>query len=140
MGERMFTVKKTVPEVIGDYKVIDVIAYGGFTEIYLGHHKDVSPSWESLVTIKKAKKNHRDEMREHFRNEVKILALLDGVYAPKYIEWDQDNEEYIVMEYLIGKSLDRMGRLNRAEMVDLTLELLYAIDYIHSRRIVPQRL
>ena len=100
--------KTTVPEMIGDYRIIDVLAYGGFTEIYLGHHKDDSPSWESLVTIKKSKKQYRDEMREHLRNEVKILALLDGVYAPKFVEWDQDNEEYIVMEYLIGKSLDRM--------------------------------
>ena len=132
----MLTVKTTVPEMIGNYRIIDVIAYGGFTEIYLGHHKDVSPSWKNLVTIKKSKKHHRDEVREHFRNEVKILALLDGVYAPKFVEWDQDNEEYIVMEYLIGKSLDRMGRLNRAEILDLTLELLDAIDYIHSHRIV----
>lgn len=75
-------------------------------------------------------------MREYIRNEAEILAKLNCVYSPKLIEWDEDNEEYLIFQYLTGKSLDTVVKLNRAEWIDLTLELVDAIDSIHNQGIV----
>ncbi len=122
--------------MIGDYKILKFFASGGHTDIFLGYHKDYSPNWENLVTIKKSKENYKEAMREQIRNEAMILSNLHCVYAPKFIEWDQDNEEYIIMEYLIGKSLDNIKKIRRMDMIDLTLELLDAIECLHSHNIV----
>lgn len=132
----MSNVKLSTQETIGNYRIIRFLASGGHTDIFLGHHKDSSPSWETLVTIKKSKENYKEEMREQIRNEAAILSSLNCVYSPKFVEWDQDNEEYIVMEYLIGRSLDKMRGISRTRMIDLTLELVDAIECIHSHKIV----
>lgn len=128
--------KTITQDVIGDYKILKFFASGGHTDIFLGHHKDCSPNWENLVTIKKSKENYKEAMREQIRNEAMTLSNLHCVYAPKFIEWDQENEEYIIMEYLIGRSLDNMNKIRRTEMIDLTLELLDAIECLHSHKIV----
>jgi len=128
--------KTAVQDLIGDYKILKFLASGGHTDIFLGHHKDCAPNWENLVTIKKAKEKYKEAMREQIRNEAMILSNLHCVYAPKFIEWDQDNEEYIIMEYLIGKSLDNIKKIRRIETIDLSLELLDAIECIHSHNIV----
>lgn len=122
-----------IPEIIGDYRVINLIADPGFTQLYLGHHKDASPNWENLVTIKRSKEKCREDLKEYIRNEAKILSKLNSVYTPRMIEWDEENEEYLVFQYLTGKSLDRISKLNRVNMIDLSLELADAIDYIHSQ-------
>ena len=128
--------KTIIQDMIGDYKILKFFASGGHTDIFLGYHKDCSPNWENLVTIKKAKENYKDAMREQIRNEAVILSNLHCVYAPKFIEWDQDNEEYIIMEYLIGRSLDNIKKVGRMDTIDLTLELLDAIECLHSHNIV----
>ncbi len=128
--------KTITQDMIGEYKILKFIAAGGHTDIFLGHHKDCSPNWENLVTIKKSKEKYKEAMREQIRNEAMTLSNLHCVYAPRFIEWDQDNEEYIIMEYLIGKSLDKMGKIRRREIIDLTLELLDMIECLHSHKIV----
>ena len=128
--------KTITQEMMGDYKILKFFASGGHTDIFLGHHKDCSPNWENFVTIKKSKENYKEAMREQIRNEAMTLSNLHCVYAPKFIEWDQDDEEYIIMEYLIGSSLDKMKGISRTNMVDITLELLDAIECLHSHRIV----
>jgi serine/threonine protein kinase len=130
-----FYLKTITQDIIGDYKIIKFLTPGGHTDIFLGHHKNCSPNWENLVTIKKSKENVREAMREQIRNEAMTLSNLHCVYAPRFIEWDQDNEEYIIMEYLIGKSLDKMSKIRRTEMIDLTLELLDALECLHAHKI-----
>jgi serine/threonine protein kinase len=135
-GEININLKKYIPDSIGDYQIINLIANPGFTELYLGHHRDVPSSWENLVTIKRSKKEYRRDMREYIRNEAEILSKLKCIYSPRLIEWDKDNEEYLIFQYLTGKSLDNVVKINRAEWVDLTLELVDAIDSIHTQGIV----
>jgi serine/threonine protein kinase len=129
-----------IPEIIGDYRIINLIADPGFTQLYLGHHKDASPNWENIVTIKRSKEEYREDLKEYIRNEAEILSKLNSVYTPRMIEWDEENEEYLIFQYLTGKSLDRIGKLNRVTMIDLSLEIADAIDYIHSQGIIHRDL
>ncbi len=129
-----------IPEIIGDYRIINLIADPGFTQLYLGHQKDVSPNWENLVTVKRSKEKYREDLKEYIRNEAKILSKFNSVYTPRMIEWDDENEEYLIFQYLTGKSLDRISKLNRVNMIDLSLELVDAIDYIHSQVVVHRDL
>jgi len=126
----------SIPDTIGDYRIINLIADPGFTELYLGYHRDLPLSWENLVTIKRSKKKYGGDMKEYIRNEAEILTKLNCVYSPKLIEWDKENEEYLIFQYLTGKSLDNVIKLNRTEWIDLTLELVDAIDSLHTQGIV----
>jgi len=88
----------SIPDTIGDYRIINLIADPGFTELYLGHHRNLPLSWENLVTIKRSKEKYRRDMKEYIRNETEILSKLNCVYSPKLIEWDKENEEFLIFQ------------------------------------------
>lgn len=129
-----------IPKTIGDYRIVNLIAEPGLSEIYLGHHKNVDPDWENFVTVKRSKSEYREEMREYIRNEVKVLSRLSSVYTPKIVDWDEEKEEYLVLEYSIGNSLDKITRMKHSELIDLSLELAEAINYLHSQGVVHRDL
>lgn len=129
-----------IPKTIGDYRIVNLIAEPGLSEIYLGYHKDVDPSWENFVTVKRTKSEYREEMKKYIRNEAKILSQLNSVYTAKMIEWDQDKEEYLVLQYSTGKSIETIVKMSLPDLIDLTLELTDAIEAIHSQGIVHRDL
>lgn len=128
--------------VAEQYEVLGVIAHGGMGWIYLAEDRNVS---ERLVVLKgmQAEKEAHDagaaEAEREFLADithpgiVKIFNFIDDPRVPG---------GFIVMEYVGGPSLrDRMrsypsGRLPIDVAIAYILEILPALEYLHSRGVV----
>jgi serine/threonine-protein kinase len=78
---------------------------------------------------------------ERFRREAKAAAGLNQQNLVAIYDWGElDGTYYIVMEYVEGETLKdlirRRGRLSGNESVNVTLQLLAAVDFAHRSGIV----
>ncbi|WP_445227909.1 tetratricopeptide repeat protein [Corynebacterium sp. H130] len=128
--------------VAGQYEVLGVIAHGGMGWIYLANDRNVSGRWVVLKGMI-AGKNERDHGTAEAEREfladithpeiVKIYNFIDDPRVPG---------GFIVMEYVGGPSLLDRRRNQPGDVlpVDIAiayiLEILPALEYLHSRGVV----
>ncbi len=77
------------------------------------------------------------EGKEMFRREAEILAALSNIHVVQvYDYFDENNLCYLVEEYVRGQSLQAKiagrGRLGVDEITGLALQVLDALEYLHS--------
>ncbi len=97
-----------LPERIGAYRVVELIARGGMGSVYLAQRAD--GQFEQRVALKLVRSDLDDpHLRDRFLDERRILAriehpniarLLDGGFA-------ETGQPYFVMEYVEGEPIDR---------------------------------
>lgn len=130
--------------VAGQYEIVGPIAHGGLGWIYLAIDHNVSDRWVVLKGMMAAK-NERDyavvQAEREFLAEithpgiVKIINFIDDTASEKAID-------FIVMEYVGGPSLRKQrrtfpdGTMPCDLAIGYILELLPALDYLHSRGVV----
>lgn len=120
---------------IGDYKILKQIGAGGMARVYLGVHKDVP----NLKVVLKVLSDPRQA--ERFKQEADKLALLDRhphICKIKHF-FNHGEELVIVMEYIEGKSLkqilDKKGRLPITEALNITCDIISALEPAHQQGI-----
>ena len=120
---------------IGDYKILKQIGAGGMARVYLGVHKDVP----NLKVVLKVLSDPRQA--ERFKQEADKLALLDRhphICKIKHF-FNHGEELVIVMEYIEGKSLkqilDEKGRLPITEAINITCDIISALEPAHQQGI-----
>lgn len=125
----------------GKYRILRLIGEGGFARVWLAEE----PAAGRQVAIKEIRREElsgaeRHEVEKRFANEIQIGAKLPELEVPNVIRvitaerWDSDT--LLVMEYLSGGSLaDRLktGPLEVSEAVTITLQLLEALDAVHTK-------
>lgn len=125
------------PEMIGKYKIIDLIATGGMGAVYKGVH----PTLDCYVIIKKLTLRGNPDFAERFRREAKILMdFRNDNIVDIYDHFKEGRSHYIVLEYIDGLSLEQLIRRERYLSNDMALyifrEVCKALDYAHKRRVV----
>ncbi|GIW22915.1 MAG: hypothetical protein KatS3mg068_1922 [Candidatus Sericytochromatia bacterium] len=130
---------------IGKYKVIQEIGRGGMGSVYLGIDEVLNRN----VAIKELKtdENKKNDPEAYstlvrrFKREAQILAQLSHkniVAVYDIIEKNQD--QYIIMEYLNGKTLEDILEQEKIIPIDRAIKYIsdvcLALDYIHKRNIV----
>lgn len=126
-----------VPEMIGKYKVISVIAKGGMGMVYKAFH----PSLKREVIIKKLTIRGNPAIRERFKREAQILLDLQNPYIVHMFDYFTEGPyHYIVLELVDGMALDKVLKKqvslpNEIAMLVL-LDACYALSYAHSKGIV----
>jgi len=116
------------------YKSIKIIGKGSFGSVYLG--KNIID--KTNVAIKFESKNQK---REYLENEAYLLYLLKGIGIPKVITFGKNKKYNILIEQLLGKSLNQILFENglKLEMKDccmIGLQLLDRLEFIHSKYII----
>lgn len=130
--------------IIGDYLVIDKIGSGGMGAVYKG----VSRKNRSRVVALKVLNDEysmNEDQRRRFANEGTIIDSLDHPHIVKvYQRANQNNNLYIAMEYLDGRTLrDRLshdGTPDLAEAGAIMGQLVDAIAAIHDKDVIHRDL
>lgn len=122
----------------GRYQVAQVLGCGGMGAVYLAYDQRIQGRQvavkENLDTTPLA--------RSQFDAEVKVMAALRHPNLPGISDHfiGPNGRQYLVMDYIAGETLEdivtRRGPLPEAEVVALTRQLLDALDYLHSNRVV----
>ncbi len=122
------------------YKIIKTIGKGSLSTVYLAQSlKD-----ENLVAVKILNNNlisHRLEDYIRFQNEVKIVSALNHPHIIKILDHGQfNNYNYIVTEYIEGKSLSQLyksnQKLNMNKVINIGIQLCDTLSYLHNENII----
>ncbi|MGV9674816.1 tetratricopeptide repeat protein [Nocardia sp. NPDC003482] len=127
--------------VAGQYEVQGCLAYGGMGWIYLARDRNVSDRWVVLKGLQNPMdfEAHVVALAERqFLSEMTHPGIVKIFNFVKHRTPDGVQAGYIVMEYLSGSSLKTMldrrapERLSVSEAITYVMEVLPALDYLHS--------
>ncbi|MEV0297708.1 tetratricopeptide repeat protein [Nocardia sp. NPDC050710] len=127
--------------VAGQYEVQGCLAHGGLGWIYLAIDRNVSDRWVVLKGLQNPLdfEAHVVALAERqFLSEVAYSGVVKIYNFVKHRSARETPDGYIVMEYVGGRSLKKMldqrapGRMPVAEAIAYMMEVLPALDYLHS--------
>ncbi|MFI5777150.1 tetratricopeptide repeat protein [Nocardia sp. NPDC051570] len=127
--------------VAGQYEVRGCLAYGGMGWIYLARDRNVSDRWVVLKGLQNPMdfEAHIVALAERqFLSEMAHPGIVNIFNFVKHRPADGMRTGYIVMEYVGGRSLKTMldlsapQRLSVSEAITYIMEVLPALDYLHS--------
>jgi len=120
-----------------NYHVLEIIGEGSFGKVYKGRKK-YTGYVVALKFIPKAGKSPKD-----LKNLKKEIEIMSGLKHPNVIEmldsFETDKEVVVVTELAEGELfqiLEDDGKLSESQVNDITCQLLSALFYLHSHRIL----
>ncbi len=126
----------------GQYEVAGCIAHGGYGWIYLARDRNVSNRW---VVLKGTLDSGNEDARAAALAERRFLAAIEHPEIVKIFNFvAHQGAEYIVMEYIGGKSLKNILKERRdlnnglpdplplEQSLAYMIEILPAISYLHE--------
>ena len=136
---------ESAPAVIAArYEVIRSLGRGSFGRTFLARH--VGSGQEVALKLFDLRASADWKAVELFEREAAVLRSLrhqgvPTIYDTFRAEWDGSAAAFLVMEYIAGTSLAQMieakQSLGQAEVLNLFLELLGILDYLHTRTLSP---
>ena len=123
---------------LGKYETVDVIGEGGMSTVYRG--REVLLGREVAIKLLKTPTGADYlDVAARFLNEAKITGLLQHPSIVTLFDFGNtaENQTYIVMEFVVGRSLKRhLGRLT-VEQVGIVLKgVAQGLDYAHSKGVI----
>ncbi|RMG12042.1 MAG: serine/threonine protein kinase, partial [Planctomycetota bacterium] len=132
------TVKVRVGARLGEYTLLGLLGRGAMGEVWLGE----GPEGRVALKLLRETLSEESDAARRFAREIEILASLDHpgiVRARSGLEREGDLH-YYAMELVLGRNLqavlDAAGALRPAHAVDLTCELLDALQAAHDAGVV----
>ena len=123
---------------LGSYVILDALGTGGMGEVYLA--KDTR--LDRTVALKVLSEDiANDERRmQRFRQEAKIVSSLNQPNILTIFEFgDVNGLTFLATEYIDGETLReylRAKKLKIAEILDITIQVLAALDAAHEAHII----
>ncbi|ULQ59532.1 serine/threonine protein kinase [Brucepastera parasyntrophica] len=123
-----------LPEKIGKYKIVSLVAKGGMGAVY----KAIHPELKRYVIIKKLSIRANPAIIERFKREAKIMLDLNNPHIVHFYDYFREGtSHYIVLEFVDGMSLDILlkrkkkfsGEMALLILLDISLALKYAHDH-----------
>src|SRR5579863_4991807 len=127
---------------LGPYEIFTAIGAGGMGEVY----KARDTRLDRIVAIKVLPTHLADraELRERFEREAKTIASLNHPHiCTLYDTGNQDDIEYLVMEYLEGETLAQRlvkGALPIQQALQYAIEIADALDKAHRKGVTHRDL
>jgi serine/threonine protein kinase len=127
---------------LGPYEILAPIGAGGMGEVYRA--RDTRLDRTVAVKVLPDHLASSPEVRQRFEREAKTISALSHPHiCALYDVGNQDGVEYLVMEYLEGKTLsDRLvkGPLPLEQLLRYGIEIADALDRAHRQGIVHRDL
>lgn len=126
-----------IPETIGKYKIVSLVAKGGMGHVY----KAIHPTLQRHVIIKKLTIRGNASVVERFRREAQILLDCNDPHIVHLFDYFKEgSSHYLVLEYVDGVSLDVLLRKKRYLSGELSLYIFLdacrALKYAHDRGVI----
>jgi len=123
----------------GRYKIIDYIGSGGMANVYLARDLILNRN-VAVKVLRYDFQDNRDSIRRFKREALSATQLSHPNIVAVYDVDEEDNQQYIVMEYNDGQDLKQYikehGPLNPKRAVYIMEQLLSAMSLAHQHRII----
>ena len=123
----------------GRYELLEKIGEGGMSEVY----KAKCNKLNRFVAVKILKKQfaNNKEIAEKFKREATAIANLSDTNIVNILDvGTQEDIDYIVMEYVSGKTLKEFinysGKLTYTTAIKIALQIAKALDCAHRNNII----
>jgi len=128
----------------GKYRIVRLIGDGGMGAVFEARHEVLG----STVALKflHPELASRTGLAERFLQEARVSASIQSPHVTRVVDVDQtaDGAPYIVMEHLVGETLqqllDRKLKLPRDQAVDYGLQILSGLEAAHALGVVHRDL
>ncbi len=126
-----------LPDKIGKYKIVSLVARGGMGAVYKALH----PTLKRHVIIKKLTIRGNAAITERFKREAQILLDLNNPHIVHFYDYFREGSaHYIVLEFVDGLSLDKLLKRKTRFSGEMALLIFYdaclALKYAHDHGIV----
>ncbi|HEY4033249.1 MAG TPA: serine/threonine-protein kinase [Ktedonobacteraceae bacterium] len=126
-----------VGQQLGNYRLLYLLGYGGFADVYLGEHIYL----KTQVAVKVLREKMEAQDVEYFLKEAQTIAALKHLHILRVLDFGMENSTpFLVMEYAPGGTLRK--KHPRGSMVPLLTVISYvrqiamALQYAHDQNIV----
>lgn len=124
---------------IGSYNILNEIGRGGIGIVYKGIHTKLEQ--EVAIKVLSSQFSQDPYMRGRFFKEAKIQAKFSHPNVVNILNFlEEDGIIFLIMEYVNGETLGnwlkREGRLPVERAVPISLSVLEALDFMHSRNVI----
>ena len=143
-GDGSGEVEAPIGEIVGAYRLLEVIGRGGMGTVYRAVRVD--DMYEKAVALKLVKRGMDTEfVLRRFRDERRILAQLDHPNIARLLDGgtSPDGRPYFVMEHIEGLPLDRYADAHGLDVrrrVELFLPICDAVQHAHRNLVVHRDL
>ncbi|WLT39084.1 protein kinase [Synechocystis sp. B12] len=130
-------------QLLDRYEIVKSLGSGGFGDTFLA--KDTQIPSQKLVVIKRLKPANANSntstelIQKLFEKEASVLEDLGehNSQIPKlYSYFSNDNEFYLVQEYIQGVSLNEIAPIGSEQAKTILSSLLTTLKYIHGKGII----
>ena len=133
-----------VGDVVGNYRITEVLGEGGMGVVYLGSHNLIGR--EAAIKVLLPSLSNKQDVVQRFFNEAKTTTSIKhpGIVEVFDFGYSDNGHAYIVMERLEGETLDhrirRLGRLPAEKAISLFGQIGRALGAAHSLGVVHRDL
>jgi serine/threonine-protein kinase len=126
------------------YVILEFIGRGSYGLVYLAVDKVTN---QTVVVKQQRKRRAKGKIiSSYLRKESNILSNLKHPQIPKYMNFiTEDNKHFLIMEYIDGKNFEDLilgegFKLDEVTSLNILLEVLKVIEYLHNKGIVHRDL
>src|SRR5579859_4421930 len=128
-----------VGQVLGHYRIMRPVGYGGSATVFLA--QDINLQREVAIKIFYPREGETRDFLRRFAREARVLAQLDHPnILPVYDYGEENDKAYLIMPHVAGGSLrdrlQKLGSLPAQEVIQISSQVLGALQYAHDRGLV----
>jgi len=128
-----------IAKSVGDYDLLEKVAEGGMGAIYRGRHRQSGAIVAIKIMAPHLAKNPL--LLKRFEQEFRAASRLDHPNIVRALDYsDNDNQPYLVMEFVegesLGQKLERDGRMAEAEAIRLIAQVAQGLHRAHKENLI----
>ncbi|MEM7127966.1 MAG: protein kinase [Chloroflexota bacterium] len=137
--------EELIGRTLGRYRIVKQLGEGGMGAVFKGEDHELKRN--VAIKVMKERYANRTDFGELFRQEARATAALDHPNIVKIYDFGQDDDQlYLVMEFISGATLRQLMRemrsenrwLTAGESVTLVRDVTFALDFAHQRGVLHQ--
>jgi eukaryotic-like serine/threonine-protein kinase len=130
-----------VGDILDHYRIESVVARSGMASIFKA--TDLNDGKTVAIKIPHPEMEAEPVLFDRFKREAEIGQMLNHPAVMKVYEYHQGDRVYMVMEWVDGtllRHIVRSGTLSEERAIQLTINILGALEHIHSRGVAHRDL